>query len=269
MRSRLLSLTFFLPLVLWAKEPLRLVTLSPAMTELVYFLGGESKLVGRSSACDYPAQAANLPVAGKFGVPSLAKLLELRANLLLTNAMQDPNSVQMLRKAGIEVLVLPLRSLADYRKAVLIVGTILEREDAAQKEAARIDRVIQDYLTRKEKGKARPKVLVLVWDAPPMAAGGSSYLSEYVRLCGGENAGDVSSKEFFRCSSDWLVRCDAEVILFPGKMNWKRQLKQEQFQNLPAVRNGRVFTDLDSDDLFRPGPRFERALKAVYERIHP
>ena len=71
-------------------EAARIVSLSPAVTELIFHLGRGKDLVGRSSACDYPQEVRRLPVAGDFARPDTEKLLSLRPDAVITNDLIVP-----------------------------------------------------------------------------------------------------------------------------------------------------------------------------------
>ena len=95
----------------------RIVSLSPSLTELVYELGFGRYLVGRSNACDYPAEAANVPIVGAFGRPNLEVLKSTGAQALLTTDLENPSYSRSIEQLGIKVLVLPCESWSELMQA--------------------------------------------------------------------------------------------------------------------------------------------------------
>ena len=73
-----------------AADELRVISLSPSLTELVFQLGKGSSLVGRSTVCDYPAEVTKLPVAGNFADPDIERVLKLKPDVVITNDLLHP-----------------------------------------------------------------------------------------------------------------------------------------------------------------------------------
>ncbi|MBR0504540.1 MAG: iron chelate uptake ABC transporter family permease subunit, partial [Kiritimatiellae bacterium] len=92
----------------------RIVSCAPAATETIFDLGGEGCLVGRSSACLYPAAATNLPSVGAYSAPSLERIVALAPTHVLMTYISDPSMSNRLERLGIRVLQFPCERLADY-----------------------------------------------------------------------------------------------------------------------------------------------------------
>ena len=90
MKKLLLILLFVTALVPLSAEELRVVSLAPALTELICRLGKEKALVGRSSACNYPLSIRNIPVAGEFGRPNPERVVALKPTHVFANALANP-----------------------------------------------------------------------------------------------------------------------------------------------------------------------------------
>jgi len=92
----------------------RIVSCAPAATETIFEFGGEGCLVGRSSACLYPAAAANLPSVGAYSAPSIERIVALAPTHVLMTYLSDPSMSNRLERLGIRVLQFPCERLADY-----------------------------------------------------------------------------------------------------------------------------------------------------------
>ena len=121
MKKLLLLFLCFLSWATFAGEK-RVVSLSPALTELVCHLKMAKCLVGRSVSCDRPSQVKQLPAVGDFARPDLEKLAKLKPDLVLADTFQDAAIKRSMEALGMEVAVLPLNRMADYRRAVKILG---------------------------------------------------------------------------------------------------------------------------------------------------
>ena len=92
----------------------RIVSCAPAATETIFDLGGQGCLVGRSSACLYPAAATNLPSVGAYSAPSLERIVALAPTHVLMTYLSDPSMSNRLERLGIRVMQFPCERLADY-----------------------------------------------------------------------------------------------------------------------------------------------------------
>ena len=97
-----------------AEDMPRIVSCVPAATETIFDLGGEGCLVGRSSACKYPAAATNLPSVGAYAAPSIERIVALAPTHVLMTCLPDPSLSNRLESLGIRVLQFPCERLADY-----------------------------------------------------------------------------------------------------------------------------------------------------------
>ena len=97
-----------------ADDAPRIVSCAPAATETIFDLGGEACLVGRSSACLYPAAATNLPSVGAYSAPSLERIVALAPTHVVMTYLSDPSMSNRLERLGIRVLQFPCERLADY-----------------------------------------------------------------------------------------------------------------------------------------------------------
>ena len=92
----------------------RLVSCAPAATETIYDLGAEDCLVGRSSACLYPAAATNLPSVGGYSAPSIERIVACAPTHVIVSYLADPSLSNRLERLGISVLQFPCERLKDY-----------------------------------------------------------------------------------------------------------------------------------------------------------
>ncbi len=243
-----------------AAGEMRIVSLSPALTELVCHLGHGGELVGRSSACDFPQEIRQLPVAGNFADPDVERVLGLSPTLVLTNDFINPGVAVNFKRHGIRCERMQCRTLAEYRRCVETLGTLLRAGDAAGAEIAKIDAVLKNVPE-----KCSVKLLWVVWDAPLMIAGGGSLPDEVIRLAGAENIASGVPQAYFKCSFDWLFEQQPDAIVWtasPG--GWK---KHTFWKKLRAVRHGKIIADLDPDLLQRPGPRIFEGIATLRQKL--
>ncbi|MDD5727032.1 MAG: cobalamin-binding protein [Victivallales bacterium] len=261
-----LLLSVFWVFAAGGKSP-RVVSLSPNLTETVFALGQERCLVGRSDACNYPAAAKKIPVAGNFGRPNTELVLALKPDYLISAAMQDKAMIERFEQFNIKVLFLPAASFADYFRTLKILGEILNCPDRA----ARLREQAMTELRKLEKAAAgipeaqRPKVLFVIQDTPLYTVGKSSFINDMIRLAGGRNITAGEDKAYFKCSLEWVLRQQPDVIIMPAasETQVKTLAQRPGWKDLQAIKKGRIFYKFDPDLVSRMGPRTLQGIKIL------
>ncbi|MCQ2379347.1 MAG: helical backbone metal receptor [Victivallaceae bacterium] len=229
----------------------RVVSLSPALTEIIFLIGGGERAAGRSSACDYPQEAMALPVCGEFGNPSMERIAAARPDLVVSDTLIVPSHASVLRSLGIETIVHPCRNSADYLFWLERLGKELGCEKRTVAERQRFDGRIS---VLKKLPRNGAKVLWVLSDSPLISAGSDSFLSEMTQLAGAENIGDVRRTAYFRMSRDYVIKARPDVVLWAAA-GPPPDARDGFWGTLEAVKNKKVF-DLRSDStVLRPGPR--------------
>lgn len=244
---------------------LRLISLAPSMTEVVYALGGGEFLVGRSSACNYPAEVAAVPVIAAFGMPSMEALIATAPTHILQTNLADPSQGAVFDKLGVERVICPARTLDEIGQTMARVATILGTDYARER--------VEEYQRRLDELRAqqvaitnRPRVYMEIWHDPPMTCGSASFLSEMVQLAGGISISDCVDLEFYPVSPEWIVAQDPDVIVctyMAGAESLDALMDQRGWRRLRSVAAGRVYGGLDNDIVLRPGPRVIEGIEVL------
>ena len=241
-----------------AAEP-RIVSLSPAVTELVFQLGQGRNLVGRSEVCNYPAEVRKLPIAGRYADPNIEKVLELRPTLVVSNDLRSPGLERVLREQGIRLVVKQCRTVREYREWVELLGRELDCQEQAIAELARFDREIAELR------KLKPLPVSLLWvvsDSPLLTGGRSSLLSEVSQLAGMKNSGDVSKLAYYRMSRETLIKNPPDVIIWANS-GASPGTDDHFWGELEAVKKRRILRYLHEDTVMRPGPRLPEGIRKL------
>ncbi len=253
----------------------RIVSLSPSLTEILCAIGAADSLVGRSKACNHPADTlASVPVVGDFCSPSLEKVVAARPTLVLEVDAADTSADRRLEALGIHVRHIPCSRLDDIPRAIREVGACAGRVAGAERLATEFSAELARLRREQPPPEKCPLVFVEIWPDPLMTAGRDSFIAELVRLAGGRNAGDCLDREYATVSAEWLVARDPEAILclndapssrdpLPG---WRRR---NGLSGLRAVASGRVLGGFSLDLLLRPGPRTLLGVAELRRALQP
>jgi iron complex transport system substrate-binding protein len=242
----------------------RVVSLIPASTELLFAIGAGSSLVGRTSYCDYPPAAKAVPDLGDGIKPSLEAVLAQHPDLvILYNSGQNAAVAGRLRELGIPALRVNTDALSDVDRVVRILGTLTGRRQGADSVAGAFDTSLA-AATRPVKGH-RPKILLLVWEQPPMTVGRGSFLHELVERAGGENLfADVTA-------SSGVVSIEAVAVRNPDLIFTTTEgpasfATRPEWQVVPAIREHR-FLRVSGSEFNRPSPRAPAAIRELTARM--
>lgn len=242
----------------------RVVSLIPASTELLFAIGAGSSLVGRTSYCDYPSAAKAVPDLGDGIKPSIEAVLARRPDLVvLYNSGQNAAVAGRLRELGIPALRLNTDALSDVGRVARILGTLTGLPHGADSVAAAFDTALA-AATRPAEGH-RPRMLLLVWEQPPMTIGRGSFLHELVERAGGENlfadvaasSGVVSIEAVAARNPDLIFTTTEGPAAFATRPEW---------QVVPAIREHR-FLRVSGSEFNRPSPRAPAAIRELTARM--
>jgi iron complex transport system substrate-binding protein len=286
---------------------LRVASLLPSATEMVHFSGAGEALVGVTHECDYPPGVEKLPklTSSKIEGHSMtsaeidaavhtltdegsiyaldAELLErLAPDLIITQGLCEVCAVSMnLVEAAVcgmddgpKILSLNPTSLGDVLGDATRIGEAL---GLGEKTRARVA-ALEERLARVEgtvAGLPRPSVVCIEWLDPPFSAG--HWVPEMVRLAGGEDLLAGPGEPSVRLRWDEVFEAGPEVlVLMPCGFDVERTAKEALvlrdlpgWDDLPAVREGRVWI-VDANSYFsRPAPRLVEGVEILARILHP
>jgi iron complex transport system substrate-binding protein len=249
----------------------RVVSLAPSITETIYALGLEDRLVGDTDYCDYPPEAKQKPHVGAVINPNLERIVALKPDLVVGSAEANRReTVDQLDHLGIPLYGLKAQDLDTALKSIDDLGMVLGGEPAARAVLERLRARIKTVEGRVQ-GQPKPKVLFVVWYRPLITAGPQTFIADVIRHAGGISMGDDLKGEWPHLSVEEVLHRNPEVILFPKSESFSPSL--QEFQRLPgwkefkAVKNQKMY--FISDAIMRPSPRLVDALEEVASILHP
>jgi iron complex transport system substrate-binding protein len=259
-----------------ASGPQRIVSISPALTEMLFALGAGERVAGVTTYCNYPAETAAKEKVGGFSIKSinLEKIIALRPDLVVGQASAHEPVKDDLDKLGVTVLLLPSGGMDQVLLNIAQLGDVL---DSAPKAEAVIDDIKSRAATVTSRIESIPedkrlKVFWEIWDEPLMTAGSATFTSDVLHRAGGINIFDDLEQEWPMVSHEEVVERDPDVIM--ASHTHQRKLSDEIVSSRPgwdeiaAVRNGRIHL-LDGDIVSRPGPRVIDAMEGIAQALYP
>jgi iron complex transport system substrate-binding protein len=254
--------------------PARIVSLVPSVTEVVFALGGEDRLVGVTDYCDFPPAARAKPSVGGMVNPSLETIVALRPDLVVaTDEGNREETLQLVRSVGIPVYVVHATRIAEMVDMVERVGALVERQAAVPALIHDVERRIA-AVRQAVAQRPRRRVLYVLWPEPLIVPGRASIITELIELAGGESISARHGESYPRFSLEAAVAREPEVIILadhsrggstagrPSPEKWQR------LTSVPAIQAGRLHS-VDLSVLHRYGPRVAEGLETLARLIHP
>jgi len=266
-------------------KPSRVVSVAPSITEIVFALGAQDRLVGVTSFCDYPPQLKKLVESGKIAVvggwwdPSLEKIVSLSPDLVLLDSGVGYHAelAKRLEEQGIPAYALKKGvTLNEVYENIRAVGELLGCREKAEELIKSMERRLS-WVREKVAGREKAGVMYVLWLNPLSTAGGGTFLSEIAEVAGGYNVFSDMQGWPNPSLEEVLARKPDIIVITAGMMKEKpedilEKLKGDPVWKLvPAVAEGRVyFISGQAENAFlRPGPRLAEAAELLAKMVHP
>ena len=261
-----------------AGPPQRIVSIVPAVTEMLFAIGAGPSVVAVSSFDTWPPEVKGLARVGGLLDPDIERVLRLQPDLVVVYG-STPEVREQLERAGIATFSYVMGGLDNLTGTVRSLGQAVGRAEEAERVALGLEARF-DAIRARVAGRKRPRTLLVFGREPGAlraidASGGVGFLADIVSLAGGENVLAGEKREAVRIGTETILAAAPEVVI---DLHYGRTLSAEQIDReraawhtlpaLPAVREGRVAL-LVGDEFVVPGPRLAVAAEAIADVLHP
>ena len=255
--------------------PERIVSLSPANSEILFALGLDEKIVGVTEYCTYPEAALSKEKIGGFSTVNIEKVSVLNPDLIVAADGNSEETVSHLRELGFTVITINADTIDTTLDDILLLGKATGADDEAE---ALVSSMKEDLAEIAEKTSAeeKPTILHCMWTDPLWVSGSGTFQDEMITAAGGVNAAAdeggwvaLTMEKFLTMNPDIIV-VDSGNGMGVGADDALRDffLKDPRMQSLSAVQNERVYV-VNADIIDRGGPRIVDGVEALAEIAHP
>lgn len=255
--------------VILADTPQRVISLVPSVTEILFALEAQERLVAVTDYCTYPPAAQELPSIGNYADPALEQILLFRPDLVIAAAdMNRPALVSKLEQLNIPVFVVYPRTVGETLTTINQLGRLVDRVEAAQILTRTMEQRL-DRIGRQVPAGSKPGALVCVMLEPLTVAGPDTFINDLLRLARGQNKVAEGPLRYPTWNAEALLTSNPQVIIVsahPGQPDPVRFF--QRWPQLQAVREERIET-INADWLHRPGPRLVQGVEALARALHP
>ena len=260
------------------RAPSRVISLVPAVTEMLFAIGAGDAVIAVSSYDTFPPEVKSRPKVGALVDPDFERMLSLRPDLVIVYGSQT-DLMSRLDRARISYFQYAHAGLPDITQTIRAVGERVGRGPSANGLADRIERELEE-IRRSVAGRPRPKAVLLFGREPGSlrnvyASAGVGFMHDMLELAGGTDIfGDIKRQNVQATTEMLLARAPDVIIEVHPAAGWTpARIKTEMnawrgLPGLPAVKSGRIHI-LADDRLMVPGPRIVEAARLLRSFLHP
>lgn len=248
------------------KEPKRIVSLIPSMTETVYALDLGNRVVGVTSNDNYPKEATKVKKVGDMKI-NAEKVVALKPDLVVASPMNGEDTLKKLRDMGLTVIAYDPQNVEAVYEQIETMGKVTNRDQKATEVVEKMKK--EQKLAKDIAAKVKKEDQVKVWleVSPDLFTGGEgTFMDELITLAGGDNVAQ-NEKGWAQVSEEKVVKWNPDVVLYThGDENAIQSRKA--WKQVNALTESRV-ESLDTDKVSRPGPRITQGLLDISQALYP
>lgn len=232
----------------------RIVSLSPPVTEQIFIIGAQDRLVGCTNYCLKPAAAEKKEKVGTVLEINLEKLVSLAPDIVIGSSLTKQSTVGKLKELGFKVVI--FNSPKDFKtffNQFIELGELIGEKEKAMAIAAESEGKIARISSIVSAADHKPKVLFQIGARPMYAAGNDSFVNDFITRSGGVNVlGDRKSGVY---SKEMVVSVNPDIIMIAtmGLVGDQEKKEWMRFDSIGAVQKDRIFI-CDSSSICSPSP---------------
>ncbi len=262
MLNRLFFILFFFGCYNYQKsENLRVVSLVPSATEIIYLLNADSVLVGITNQDNY-----NKFKVGDMLNPDYEKIMKLKPNLIILTMPLQKKVLEEISKLNIDTLIISPQSIDDIFKDILRIGKVLRKEERALFLIDSLKNVLNE-IKNNSKNFENNKVFYEIWDNPLWTAGNKTFINDALKILNLKNIFE-DREGYFIVSEEEVIKRNPDIIIIAHSNVKISDVKNRKFwQNINAVKNNKIIF-VDENSFNKPSPNIIKAIKFLNSQLY-
>lgn len=254
------------------KTPMKVVSVSPAITEILFALDCGDRLIGRTEFCNYPPDAKKIKSIGGINNANLEEIIKLQPDLVITSSIFTKKMFETIEEASIPIIsIKETNTIEGLYETIEMLGKVMDKETKAKsiidkfEEDLKIVKTKRDSIQKLRKTSSLPKVYYVVGfgQMGDFSAGKNTFINEIITLAKGDNIAkesinwSFSKEEIFANQPDYI---------FIRKEDSAQFVKTHPYNTLKAVKQNRVY-GIESNLMDILSPRTIKAIEFISEKI--
>ena len=272
-KSIILITTFLFTINLYAADDKdeskyqRIISLSPAVTEILFALNLDNNIIGVTTACDFPEKAKKKRAVGSMVNPSIEIIASLNPDIVFLSKNGTRKIVfNRLKSLNIQTFVYDAEAISNVAEEIRKISVFLGVEERGKNLAGKIEEKLKTFsLIHKRK---KEKALFVIWASPLIVAGKNTLAGEALNIVGLENIAGNSNVSYPRFSIEEVIKRNPDIIFVGLGHNGRFLLPKallNKLSSVNAVKRKRVI--YISDKLYRAGPRIVEGVQEIADSL--
>jgi ABC-type Fe3+-hydroxamate transport system substrate-binding protein len=247
----------------YSQQVNRIVSLAPSITENLYLLGAQNKMVGCTSYCMLAVNDGVQQIGSTIDV-NVEKILTLKPDIVLTMLMTKPQDVEAMRKLGIRVEILPTpKNFAEICEQTIEIGKLTGFEKEAKRVTDEAKQKVDNLKQSVAKNKLKQKIFFQLGSNPVFTVLPNTFMNDFILLCNGDNIANGMTTGIISRESVLAKNPDVIIIATMGGFGAEEKKVWETYKSMNATKYRRIFL-IDSETSCSPTPEnFARAFADV------
>ena len=246
----------------------RVISLAPSITENIYLLKAQNKLIGCTSFCTQGVTDGKEIIGNAIDV-NIEKILMLKPDLVLAMLLTKPQDIETMRKLGIKVELIPTpRNFEEICTQMVQIAKMIDAEDIANEIVQKSRNTLDSLKQISGKHSEKLKIFFQLGANPIFTVLDNTFMNDYILLCNGENIASGLTKGSVTRESVLMKNPDIIIVATMGGFGVDEQKIWKSYAGLKAARNNKVFL-IDSEIACTPTPvSFAQAFTDVVKFIN-
>jgi len=245
---------------------MRIISLAPSVTEILFALGLDDEIVGVTKYCDFPAAAELKPKIGGWMDIDFERVIAAKPDIVFTSTIVQQKVLEQGKALGLNMVHTDPRMLQQIFESIIFVGSLVGRKKEAQ---ALVENMQSDLEEIKVEARNKPKVKVYVEEWPMTVS--CNWVPDLIEIAGGISLGK-SGELSRKITTEDVKKFDPEVIViswcgFGQRVLTEKITERQGWNELTALKNNKIF--VVDDSLFnRPGPRIVEGARLLSQVLN-
>lgn len=252
----------------YSQNAKHVISLAPSITENIYLVGAEDKLVGCTSFCTLAIADGKQQVGSTVDV-NIEKILMLKPDLVIAMLLTKSQNIETMKRLGIKVEIIPTpRNFEEICNQTIQIAKMIGYENAAkeivEKSKLTVDSLIQ--ISRQKIGKQ--KIFFQLGANPIFTVLENTFMNDYILFCNAENIFSDLTKGSVTRESVLMKNPDVIIVATMGGFGAEEQKIWQSYPGLKAAKNNKIFL-IDSETSCSPTPvNFTKAFTDVVKFVN-
>lgn len=245
--------------------PQRIISLNPSITEILFSLKLDDKIIAVTNNCDYPPRAKTKTKIGDMSL-NYEKIISLQPDLIVAEGSIFKESLNKLKAMNMPVFIVKCDNIEQFKNSFLLIGQKTGKYQLALKLVKDFETKLNKIKSTSKNIKNKPRIFVEVWNQPIMTAGKGTFFNDIINIAGGINIAEKLNKSYPVVNTEFLIKNNPDIIILTTSKP-EDIYRNAALKNINAVKNKKVYM-INPDIISRPTLRLADAAEQIQGWIY-